>query len=424
MIKFDTIVLSDKEPERSDLWLKILQSDKVGEDGTTDMNISGLKLKYFSPRGWRSLLDWNTNMIYDFGYSKDTTEYTGDPITYSVSENKKTEHTDVVTNYWVFDGSREIGDYDNIVLEKGLKTVLEDYVTIDLFNSTLAGYVTLDIFNITLGDYVKVDVLEEYAKLEDLTESGVSNVSLSVINDTAESWYGTNNTDEGLEVYLYALSVEADEDALLTLSYLDAITWEGSTTSELYDDQSSTDLVTATSLYDVLDDALGSFIDLDFYDTEWAPALTGYVEDGLQKYHLNVWDGWYLDDAAESTENLSFALVPIRGLFEVLSDFTEISSEHAYTTTVGNDYSAPVEQYISHTAGWNEEGSIYYTEWNIYHPVIQVWGGTSVEDLEEAGGNKSNALVPVKALYYIYSEIMAKFDEIEERLDEIEGVMK
>lgn len=186
MIKFDTIVLSDKEPEKSDLWLKILHSDKIGEDGTTDMNISGLKLQYYSPRGWRSLLDWNTNMIYDFGYSKETEGYTGDPITLSVEENKKTENTDVTTNYWVYDGSRDLGDYDNIVLEKGLKTVLEDYVTKEQLQETIADITAEGGTTVTWAD-ADVDSSLSSVEIGTLTINGVAY--------TIKSYYDTPETE-------------------------------------------------------------------------------------------------------------------------------------------------------------------------------------------------------------------------------------
>lgn len=426
MIKFDTIVLSDKEPERSDLWLKILQSDKVGEDGTTDMNISGLKLQYYSPRGWRSLLDWNTNMIYDFGYSKETEGYTGDPITLSVEENKKTENTDVTTNYWVYDGSRDLGDYDNIVLEKGLKTVLEDYVTKEQLQETIADITAEGGTTVTWAD-ADVDSSLSSVEIGTLTINGVAY--------TIKSYYDTPETEvsaqyssgvlvatiNGAEIYIPEIE-DIDISAQYTAGTLIA-TIDG---TEIYIPEVEDIEISAQYTSGVLVATINGtqiYIPETDVEAQYTSGTLLATINGTEIYTPEI------EDVEVSAQYNSGTLLAIINDTEIYtptwsgSTVVELIASSSSVSVTETSLKGVLQDMTASILGYESVGSAYYapldsnTESGLTYYTINVWNG---EELAIAAENNSQALVPVSALYNVYKELLDKIEDAESRLDEIE----
>lgn len=127
---FNKIVLSQTEPQPSDLWMRIT-SDKGKELGHS--------LWWFTAQGWKKLFDFDTrySVTTNYNYKASSQAYESKSI-YDPESGVVT-----VTNaYSLYDGTRDLGNNANLVLEKGLKTHVDilqkniDKVATDLATET------------------------------------------------------------------------------------------------------------------------------------------------------------------------------------------------------------------------------------------------------------------------------------------------
>lgn len=111
MKRFEAIVLSETEPIHTSLWLR------------PDKDKHGMTIWWYSPQGWKQLFDADTryNIKSEFDFS---------PAEYALVTKGTADHkngiTEVNNTYYIYDASREIGDNDNLVNEKGLKYHIDD----------------------------------------------------------------------------------------------------------------------------------------------------------------------------------------------------------------------------------------------------------------------------------------------------------
>lgn len=107
MKRFEAIILSEVEPGHSCLWLRPPRENK-----------GAMSLWWFSPQGWKKLFDLDTRYTTNVDFSVTPAE------SFMDSESTYDNFSGIVTTdttYNVYDGSREIGDNGNLVVEKGLK---------------------------------------------------------------------------------------------------------------------------------------------------------------------------------------------------------------------------------------------------------------------------------------------------------------
>lgn len=115
---FNKIVLSQIEPGTSDLWMRI-NKEKTPEGEV----VLGHSLWWFTSQGWKKLFDFDTRYSVSANYSNKGT----DTLLDSTSEyNAENGIVSVDNVYNVYDATRDIGDFSNIVLEKGLKVHVEN----------------------------------------------------------------------------------------------------------------------------------------------------------------------------------------------------------------------------------------------------------------------------------------------------------
>lgn len=123
MRKFDSILLSEDEPimKMGTLWLKRKRETPYNSDANEVMKDS-LSLWYFGPKGWESLIDFDTK----YTLSKSFNYYEANhPIQIYSIPNINTGVTETVLDINLYDGSREPGNCGNLVMESGLKSQVD-----------------------------------------------------------------------------------------------------------------------------------------------------------------------------------------------------------------------------------------------------------------------------------------------------------
>lgn len=110
---FNKIVLSQAEPQVSDLWMRI--NIEKTPDGKA---IHGHSLWWFTSQGWKKLFDFDTryNTTTDFKYATSDKPFESESV-----YDSKTGVVSISNAYHLYDGSRELTNGANIVLESGLK---------------------------------------------------------------------------------------------------------------------------------------------------------------------------------------------------------------------------------------------------------------------------------------------------------------
>lgn len=123
MRKFDSILLSEGEPvmRTGTLWLKRKRETPYNSDANEVMKDS-LSLWYFGPKGWESLIDFDTKYTLDksFNYYEDNL-----PISIYDIPNINTGVTKTILDINLYNGSREPGNCGNLVMESGLKSQVD-----------------------------------------------------------------------------------------------------------------------------------------------------------------------------------------------------------------------------------------------------------------------------------------------------------
>lgn len=171
MIRFKSIVMSETEPVpyQGILWLKKKKSSLSSKDSDIETSL-GYDIWWFSPNGWRPLLDLDTR--YEYENTTITENSSSTPITIDQTNFSETGIVKVNTTYSIYDGSRTIDNNTNLVNETGLKKHVDD----------LQSQIT------TLSN--KVSTLE--SKVSTL-ESKVSTLESSL--SALETTVNTNSTD-------------------------------------------------------------------------------------------------------------------------------------------------------------------------------------------------------------------------------------
>lgn len=120
---FDKIVMSDTEPQTSELWLRDAVEVIKNEDGSTTKKNLGKSVWWFTPQGWKKLFDFDTRYAFTYDYI-----YTGSTDPLVVESTYEAEHgiSAIDNTMYLYDASRTIGNNSNIVIEKGLKYHVDD----------------------------------------------------------------------------------------------------------------------------------------------------------------------------------------------------------------------------------------------------------------------------------------------------------
>lgn len=126
--RFRNIVLSETEPRKEDLWFR-----KKGTSSDLDPS-AGASIWWFSPTGWKPLLDRDTRYEIAHSYSKTPSSSS---LTSTSTLDSKTDMVSTSLVFSVYDGSRVINkDSANFVLESGLYSYVNSHLDILLGDTT------------------------------------------------------------------------------------------------------------------------------------------------------------------------------------------------------------------------------------------------------------------------------------------------
>ena len=120
---FDKIVLSETEPQTSELWMRDAIEFVKNEDGSTTKKSLGKSIWWFTPHGWKKLFDFDTRYAFTYDYI-----YNGSDTPLTLDSVYEPEHgiSEVSNTMYLYDASRTIGNNSNLVIEKGLKYHVDD----------------------------------------------------------------------------------------------------------------------------------------------------------------------------------------------------------------------------------------------------------------------------------------------------------
>lgn len=130
MRRFESIVMSESEPvNHGTLWLR-KKMNSLDPKGPMQFEIW-----YFGDNGWQPLADFDTRYSIDNNFN-----YTGNDKAVNILETKDIEHGTVNTtlDFFIYDGSRQLANNNNLVNESGLKTQVDNLLNkINQINSTI-----------------------------------------------------------------------------------------------------------------------------------------------------------------------------------------------------------------------------------------------------------------------------------------------
>lgn len=123
MRRFESLVMSTTEPVTDGtLWLKKKKST-IKDQKPNELIPMGTSIWYFGEIGWQPLIDFDTRYnLNDFYKYTSTTK----PIEMRVTPHHEIGIVDIDRTYFMYDGSRNIGNNGNIVNERGLKKHVDD----------------------------------------------------------------------------------------------------------------------------------------------------------------------------------------------------------------------------------------------------------------------------------------------------------